>query len=751
MEESSAPGQGRSAAQRNIRYIQELQLKQREALQVARQQTEEKALLRERLSQVVLSRRTEDLKDTQRKSIRPSAATLVDRAAARKLKRLESEQDSSRVVELHGQAEQSRLEELAKWRAKQRLCPDTKCSRWHCDIDPHMYYPRCFELCDDFDMTAFSVEFKWTAAEAIVKRVLADGGFSALGVPDLETLKTAKSICQRRACFARNFVHEDYCDGSFTPLPRMTAEEWAVVENCPCFKNMHMGNASSGAVEALSPIMQHDLEQLLQTLRSVNKQLDIDGMGNVWIMKPAGKSRGRGILCLNSLKGIQDRIRRESSLDTSVKTWVVQKYIERPLVIRNRKFDIRLWVLVTEVSPLTIWLYKDCYLRFCAEDYSLEDIGNVYSHLSNNCIARQSEHFEAEDVASGNMWHCQEFASFLDSAQSQPDLWATHLWPQLQQIVLASLSCALDSLEERRSSHELFGYDFVIDESLKAWLIEVNSSPSLEHSTPVTSTLCGDMIDDLFKVVLDMPKDAPLPPFTAANAVPSLLHHRELPTQAVGKNSISDPPTSSNSSPRDDETIHSEYDSGSGPDTLEQQPDEEGPNQPTGSHNPDAEAAMAPAEAATDRAQAPDSPELTPPAFPNTAELPDIGYDTGRWELLHRGTRAQEVSSHQLLSSCPALLASGSSKHLQRLTHAPIWNQDTRLTSDDPGALNENGAARPLSTDPGIKAVQLPATPDAVSGCATQDADSAEIASSLLNLKASPSLVQAFLRSRSGT
>lgn len=51
--------------------------------------------------------------------------------------------------------------------------------------------------------------------------------------------------------------------------------------------------------------MQNDLEQLLQTLRSVNKQLDIDGMGNVWIMKPAGKSRGRGILCLNSLKGIQ--------------------------------------------------------------------------------------------------------------------------------------------------------------------------------------------------------------------------------------------------------------------------------------------------------------------------------------------------------------------------------------------------------------------------------------------------------------
>lgn len=62
MEDTSATGQGKSAAQRNLQYIQDLQFKQREALQSAKQQTEDKALFRERLSQVVLSRRTEDLK-----------------------------------------------------------------------------------------------------------------------------------------------------------------------------------------------------------------------------------------------------------------------------------------------------------------------------------------------------------------------------------------------------------------------------------------------------------------------------------------------------------------------------------------------------------------------------------------------------------------------------------------------------------------------------------------------------------------
>ena len=67
----------------------------------------------------------------------------------------------------------------------------------------------------------------------------------------------------------------------------------------------------------------------------------------------------------------------------------------------------------------------------------------------------------------------------------------------------------------------------------------------------------------------------------------------------------------------------------------------------------------------------------------------------GRWELLHRGKRMAEVSNLQLLSS--SLQASGSSKHLARLSIAPGWNQDTRLVSDDKpdsGAGGENGGAR---------------------------------------------------------
>jgi D-alanine-D-alanine ligase-like ATP-grasp enzyme len=56
----------------------------------------------------------------------------------------------------------------------------------------------------------------------------------------------------------------------------------------------------------------------------------------------------------------------------------------------------------------------------------------------------------------------------------------------------------------RKFCFEIFGYDFIIDENLKPWLIEVNTNPCLEESSSLLKFYIPRMIDDALKLTLDV-------------------------------------------------------------------------------------------------------------------------------------------------------------------------------------------------------------------------------------------------------
>lgn len=65
---------------------------------------------------------------------------------------------------------------------------------------------------------------------------------------------------------------------------------------------------------------------------------------------------------------------------------IVQRYIEKPLLIGGYKFDLRLYVCVPSYHPLTIYMYKEGLVRFGTDKFSLNDLRNPFRHLTNSSI-----------------------------------------------------------------------------------------------------------------------------------------------------------------------------------------------------------------------------------------------------------------------------------------------------------------------------------------------------------------------------
>jgi len=56
----------------------------------------------------------------------------------------------------------------------------------------------------------------------------------------------------------------------------------------------------------------------------------------------------------------------------------------------------------------------------------------------------------------------------------------------------------------RKFCMEILGYDFMVDSDLKPWLIEVNTNPCLEESNQLLREFIPRMLDDAFKLTLDV-------------------------------------------------------------------------------------------------------------------------------------------------------------------------------------------------------------------------------------------------------
>lgn len=229
--------------------------------------------------------------------------------------------------------------------------------------------------------------------------------------------------------------------------------------------------------------------------------------GTWWIMKPIGKSQGKGIFLFNKPSQIADW----KFTGTGTEAYVVQKYLDRPYLVGGKKFDMRIYAYCASYSPLTVYVYRAGFARFTHQLYSTreEDMKDSFIHLTNVAVQKHSDHYDPE---SGCKWDLRALRLHMTRRHGNQAVDAAFL--AIQTAIINSLLAVQRIMVNDRRCFELYGYDVMfIEEGLKPFILEVNASPSMTAENPrdyhLKTTVLNDTLDlaDIDGKRADLPED----------------------------------------------------------------------------------------------------------------------------------------------------------------------------------------------------------------------------------------------------
>ena len=170
--------------------------------------------------------------------------------------------------------------------------------------------------------------------------------------------------------------------------------------------------------------------------------------GLTWIAKPTARAQGKGIFLINDLRDVKDwkkanlpvkkkepdpfakpkKVKAVKEGDEllpdgaaaagggadqkkELEPYIVQRYLEDPYLVGSKKFDMRIYVLVTSYSPLTVWLYRSGFARFSGVRYSVDE-KSLAAHATNVAVQKTAAGYDPE---TGCKWMLHSLKAFLIS------------------------------------------------------------------------------------------------------------------------------------------------------------------------------------------------------------------------------------------------------------------------------------------------------------------------------------------------
>lgn len=225
---------------------------------------------------------------------------------------------------------------------------------------------------------------------------------------------------------------------------------------------------------------------------------------NLWIVKPGENSnRGNGISVVNDIPSVRQELRSKPLSSTDPHTFIIQKYLEKPYLVNKRKFDIRCYAMITSLNGLIQgYFYQEGYIRTASKIFSLSS-NSKFVHLTNDAVQKKSEDYGKFEKA--NKMSYIDFQRYLDSHHPVKVNFFNEILPEIKNIVQDTIKAVYLKIDINKRAHcfEVFGYDFLLDSALKPWLLEVNTNPCLELSSPHLARIIPAMLENSFRIAID--------------------------------------------------------------------------------------------------------------------------------------------------------------------------------------------------------------------------------------------------------
>ena len=144
------------------------------------------------------------------------------------------------------------------------------------------------------------------------------------------------------------------------------------------------------------------------------------------------------------------------------------------------------------MRPIKVYIFKEGIVRFSSERYDMNQLGNLYSHLTNSSINKHASTNVSDTNGSGLKWSLQQLRSYFMNSGHDFEL----MWARIEQIVQLTCINLCSLVPDLKCCFEILGFDIIIDANMKPWLLEVNSSPALSMETNIDHLVKPALIKD---------------------------------------------------------------------------------------------------------------------------------------------------------------------------------------------------------------------------------------------------------------